>query len=142
MSNQDLDQHILQNNLREITDLLNNLISVEKTKMDTIMSESNIPRQHRYMRLRFIQMMDRLRRIDRLLNSYLALVVHQRPPQSGSRRIQQAYRLYRQVNLWQNYPNIIRQERRRLTALSQRLDELIVQVRHLIFYLGSLSSSH
>lgn len=138
MSNQNVVQINLQNNLREVADLIDSRISSEETRVATIMRTRSIPRQHRQMALWFSQMMDRLENIDNLLNAYLALVLYRRPPDVQSRRLQQAYRLYTEVNMWQNYPGIVRKEHHRLTELSDRLDELKVRVRHLVVYLRSL----
>ncbi len=137
---QSISQKILQNNLREITDLLDNMISTEETNLTNMMRTANIHRQHRQMVLRLERMLERLQRIDQLLNAYLAVVVHRIRPQIESRRIQQAYHIFHDSNIWQQYPSIVRTERYRLTELSNRLNELQLQVRHVIFYLRSLSS--
>ena len=85
--------------------------------------------------------MNRLQRIEQLFNAYIAVVVHRVPPprQIHSRRIQQAYRLFQDANIWQQSPSIMRTERQRLTDLSERLDDLRTQVRNTIFHLRSLS---
>ena len=131
-------QSNLRNNLRQITDLLENMISTEEDIFINMMRVSNISRQHRQMTRRLEQMYERLQRIDRLMNAYIAVVVHQVSPHIQSRRIQQAYRLFRDANIWQQYPGIIRTERQRLTDLSERLDDLRSQVRNSIFRLRSL----
>ena len=133
-------QSNLQNNLREITDLLDNMISTEENNLANIMRRANIPRQHLQMALRLERMMDRLQHIDQLLNAYIAVVVHRVPPHIQSRRIRQAYRVFQDANIWQQYPGIVRTIRHRLTNLSDRLNELQLQVPHVIFYLRSLSS--
>lgn len=138
---QSIPQNILHNNLREITDLLDNMISTEENFRTNMMRTSNISRQHRQMATRLERMYDRLQRINQLLNAYIAVVVHRVPPQIQSRRIRQAFRVFQDANIWQQYPRIVQSERQRLTDLSERLDELELQVRHLIFYLRSLSSS-
>jgi len=138
---QSIPQNILHNNLREITDLLDNMISTEENFRTNMMRTSNIPRQHRQMVARLERMDGRLQRINQLLNAYIAVVVLRVPPQIQSRRIRQAFRVFQDANIWQQYPRIVQSERLRLTDLSGRLDELELQVRHLIFYLRSLSSS-
>lgn len=138
---QNIPQKILQNNLKEITDLLDNMISTEENNLTNIMRRGNIPRQHRQMALRLERMLERLQHINQLLNAYLAVVVHRVLPQIQSRRIGQAYRVFQESNIWQRHPGIVRTERRRLTELSDRLDNLESQVRHVIFYLRSLSLS-
>jgi hypothetical protein len=95
MSNQNVVQINLQNNLREVADLPDSRISAEETRFATIMRTLNISRENRQMALWFSQMMDRLEPIDNLLNAYLALVLYRQPPRSnqgGSNRPTVIYR--------------------------------------------------
>lgn len=139
MSSRNVVQSNLQNNLREITDLLDNMISTEENNLANMMLRGDMPRQHRQMAARLERMRDRLQHIDELLNAYIALVAHRVPPQIQSRRIRQAYRVFQGSNIWQQYPGIVRTIRHRLIDLSDRLNELQLQVPHVIFYLRSLS---
>lgn len=140
---QSIPRNILQNNLRQITDFLDNSIVREENFRTNIMRTSDIRRQHRHMATRLERMNERLQHIDQLLNAYIAVVVHRMPPppQVRSRMINEAFRVFQNSNMWQHYPDIVQSERQRLTELSDRLNDLELQVCHIIFYLHSLSSS-
>lgn len=138
-SSRNVVQSNLQNNLREITDLLDNMISTEEKNLANMMLRGDMPRQHRQMVARLERMRERLQHIDQLLNAYIGVVVHRVAPSIQSRRIRQAYRIFQDTNMWQQYPGIVRTIRHRLTDLSDRLNELQLQVPHVIFYLRSLS---
>ena len=141
MSSRNVVQSNLQNNLRQITDLLDNRISTDEDTYHNMMRTSNIHRQHRQMTRRLQYMYQRLQRTIQLLNAYIAVVVHRVPPprQIQSRRIQQAYQLFHDANIWHQYPGIVQSERRRLTNLSIRFNELFLQVRGALSGLYSLS---